>query len=165
MNHLNHTSKTYFRAATALMIVMGLSAQSIAQDRFVFLNDGTEVLDQFTNLIWKRCVEGKSWDGNSCVDEARLFTYKQAITQNSIAFRLPNIKELATLVDTRLRNPAIYTPAFPNTTPVRSWSKTVRAGDATRAWSVDFQDGMVTAHDCTSRLTVRLVRSSPLNRN
>ncbi|PIE55688.1 MAG: hypothetical protein CSA34_07885 [Desulfobulbus propionicus] len=56
-------------------------------------------------------------------------------------WRLPTIKELATLVDYAKYNPAIDTAFFPDTHSATYWSATTLALDTSFAWNVHFDYG------------------------
>lgn len=62
-----------------------------------FLSNEDEILDSKTGLIWKRCLEGMKWDGQTCsgISEefliSQLPTYMKSLRDD---WRLPNIDEL-----------------------------------------------------------------------
>lgn len=74
-----------------------------SQVRYSFINGGTEVMDQKTKLIWRRCSEGAVWDGSQCIENGlpSSFTVESALAQakDQTGWRLPNIKELNSIVD------------------------------------------------------------------
>lgn len=92
------------------------------------LNNGLafdEIKDIKTNLIWKRCAEGQEWDGVSCLFSATTHSWRGALSLAEGDWRLPNIKELVSIVEMACTNPAINTSVFPNTaTSFRYWSST-----------------------------------------
>lgn len=130
--------------------------------------DGNEVTDLKTGLIWRRCAEGKSWDGSACAGTAGIFTHEAALqraaaqaSSNSVAWRLPNVKELASIADLGRSNPAIDPTAFPDTWANGYWSASPRVNDATEAWYIHFSYGYA-QYDLRSRgYQVRLVRTPP----
>lgn len=74
-------------------------------------------------------------------------------------WRLPTIAELMSILDFGRRSPAIDPTYFPNTPyPVSYWTATVRAADATSAWSVDTEGGVHPNTPKISPASVRLVR-------
>lgn len=110
-------------------------------------SDGT-VLDLQTNLLWQRCSLGQSWDANTstCIGTASTHTWQQALalTSNLAGFtdwRLPNIKELASLTDLARSNPAINSTIFPNTVSSIYWSGSAVAFDGSGAWTLHFYNG------------------------
>jgi len=90
--------------------------------RFTDNGDGT-VTDQASGLQWKRCSEGQTWNGSTCVGTLNGYTWQKALQHANTAtyagkddWRLPNIKELASIVEGACSNPAIDLAAFPGTT-------------------------------------------------
>jgi len=79
-------------------------------------------------------------------------------------WRLPSVYELATLLNSATRDPAINTTFFPNTSPNLSsqswyWSSTIQIGNSYDAWSVGFEDeGDVFAPSKSYDLRSRAVR-------
>lgn len=95
--------------------------------RYIRYDNGT-VLDQDTGLMWKACSEGQAWNpaAHSCDLVATRYDKYEALKQADAVnnqggfasfkdWRLPNIKELFTLVERQCRNPAINLAVFPNT--------------------------------------------------
>ena len=65
-------------------------------------NGNSEVLDKQTHLIWQRCSIGQSWDGITCMGTPNSYTWTEALAQAKQlgnSYRLPNIKELQSLVE------------------------------------------------------------------
>ncbi len=100
---------------------------------FVNLNDGT-VKDLNTGLIWSLCTIGQNWDSatQNCIGEVTTFaTWGEALVATSTYsldsqtdWRVPNIKELESIVDRGCSNPSINTSVFPNTPSVNYYSST-----------------------------------------
>jgi hypothetical protein len=72
--------------------------------KYVDNNDGT-ITDKTTKLMWKKCSEGQTWKGSTCVGVAKKFNWNNALehsgdvnTAGYFDWRLPTIKELNTLV-------------------------------------------------------------------
>ncbi len=80
----------------------------------------------------------------------------------AVDFRLPTVRELATLVDeTQTTAPRLAAP-FAAGPSARFWSATVRANPATAAYAVDFATaGVVTEEIASAKLAVRCVRDAP----
>lgn len=117
-----------------------------------------------TGLMWKQCVEGLS--GANCdVGVVAGQTWDNALIAAAAPFagysdwRLPNQKELGSIVETGCTAPSINEVTFPNTpTPRFFWSSTTNANDTTSAWVVYFADGYSRTDPKSNALHVRLVR-------
>jgi hypothetical protein len=127
--------------------------------------DGLTVADTKTNLTWKRCAEGMTLVGTSCTGTATSFTHDGALQQaaGSGGWRLPNVKELSSIVDINAINPAIDSVTFPATPPSLFWSSSPYVTSPSSAWVVDFGVGVVGGtgtlrNDTAHPYFVRLVR-------
>jgi hypothetical protein len=125
-----------------------------AEDRFVPSADGTEVKDTLTGLIWRRCAEGKTWnsDTQTCDGHAREFTWLEALdhVEKNInrKWRMPNVKELYSLVDLEKASPAIDHWAFPHTRSSSFLTSTpVAEGSVVYVQLVEFSQGSVTQRE------------------
>ena len=140
------------------MGLLAAVALAYGADRFSYSNNGSEVTDSATGLIWKRCAEGMTWSGVSCTGSATEYTHEAALQLGINGWRLPNIKELTSIVDHSRKSPAIDLTAFPTTTPVFFWSSSPYPFDSVSAWVVYFYDGSVDIKNRSSGYYVRLVR-------
>ncbi|OUD14669.1 hypothetical protein TPSD3_08605 [Thioflexithrix psekupsensis] len=126
----------------ALQMCNNAIRASTPNDRFQINEDGT-VTDVRTNLVWKRCLEGQT--GANCeTGNASRFTWQQALQyakQVGEGWRLPNIKELASIVELKCDDPAINLSAFPNTRSSGVWSSSPVASGTYNAWDVNFGNG------------------------
>jgi Protein of unknown function (DUF1566) len=125
------------------------------------------VLDKTTRLVWQRCSEGQAWSGGTCQGSAGAYTLDQGIARaqaravaTGFAWRLPNAKELASLIDTTRDRPAIDPQAFPATPQARYWTATPLAGRPLDFWVVNFGFGAVDSRERASEQAVRLVRDA-----
>ena len=131
-----------------------------------FTDNGNETItDNCTNLMWQKCSRGLS--GASCVTGtvvtnywADALSYCEGLNfAGQTDWRLPNIKELQSIVNYQNINPAINTTYFPATQSDYYWSGATREGYPAYAWSVDFSFGYVDSYDKgTNLLYVRCVR-------
>lgn len=122
-------------------LVRGASAS--VQNRYSYINSGAEVVDSKTGLTWRRCIEGMTWTDTTCTGTANTYMHEQALVQakSQTGWRLPNRKELASIVDRSRRNPAIDSVVFPNTPPVDAfWSSSPYVHSSSLAWVV-YSDG------------------------
>lgn len=157
------------KQVTALLFssLLGIvSFAAIAQPYTISAN-GSEVTDQKTGLIWRRCSEGMNWDGTTCAGTATTFTHEAALTQaasqavsTGVAWRLPNVKELTSIADKTRSFPAIDTTAFPATPfNLQCWSSSPLVGDSTSAWFIQYSNGVVVYAGRGTSFYVRLVRT------
>lgn len=130
--------------------------------------DGT-ITDLKTGLMWKQCLEGQS--GSDCASgSVEAFTWPQALqraqTVNSgggfagfTDWRVPNIKELSSLVERKCVEPAINLTRFPNASNYWLWSSSAVAGETDFTWGVDFYNGEPYWRSKDLDYQLRLVRS------
>lgn len=133
-------------------------AATAPDSRFRDNGDGT-VTDLAAGLIWKQCAEGLSGAG-CATGSASSFTWQQALQHaaDNPPWRLPNTKELVSLVESRCATPAINSRLFPNTPPARFWSSSAPAISPSSAWSVFFDLNTVDYVPKYYQSYVRLVR-------
>lgn len=124
---------------------------STPTSRFVDNANGT-VTDSATGLVWKRCSEGQSWDGATCNGSAINDDWQYALEDGSDAvfagasdWRLPNKKELNSLIERQCVNPAINLTVFPATPASFFWSSSPTTTNSERAWLVGFDAGTTPA--------------------
>ena len=118
------------------------------------------VNDAWTGLQWRRCQEGRTWTGSQCLGYTTTFTHEAALahSRNKIGWRLPNVKELGSLLDLNLSSLRIDEIAFPAPAN-RSWTSSADEGTAYEAWYVDFSSYIPVDHDNrTYTKAIRLVR-------
>lgn len=137
-------------AALLFTCLLGLMPCAATAQPFVVSADGLEVTDSATGLIWRRCAEGMTWNGSNCTGTASTFTHELALTRarteataTGVAWRLPSVRELSSIADKSLINPAIDSATFPATPASMFWSATPNVGVPAYAWGVDFVNGSV----------------------
>jgi hypothetical protein len=135
--------------------------------RFEQHNDGT-LTDKATGLMWQRCLIGQA--GVDCSSgTAEPFSWAQALiypeqktAQSTLAgyqdWRLPNIRELASIVELQCGNPAVNLVLFPNNGAGHLWSSSPYRFYDHYAWFLDFNDGIFIYGDRQDKKFVRLVR-------
>ena len=170
MNRLNISSSKFRslhslgKLLTSVLLLVGLCAAHTAQaqTRFSYSADGSEVIDSKTGLVWQRCSAGQSWSAglNTCTGTAATYTHEAALSFAKIqtGWRLPNVRELSSITDKSLINPAIDVTAFPVTPANLFWTASPYAGIAAYAWYVSFLDGYIYSISRNSSHHVRLVR-------
>lgn len=140
--------------------------------QFVDNADGT-VTDLATNLMWKRCSEEHAQDASCTPGDYPYFTWQQALDRAHAVnggtgyaghrdWRLPNVRELRSIVEESCDFPSINSAVFPNTQPGNYWTSSV-AGEwfsvvNQRVWVVAFQLGRPVTEFRDWEYSVRLVR-------
>jgi len=144
-------------------------------NQFSFDNSSDVVTDNKTGLMWARCPAGYGWmeDGNrTCTVLAGgvvgLMSWSSALafaSDNADSYlgysdwRLPNVKELASIIERRCAGYAVNHDVFGPVVTFSSkyWSNThVRESGSAR--SVNYSSGNISVDTPTSSLLVRLVR-------
>lgn len=172
----------FLLTSTALVLVVLTPAAGAAQScrtsipastptsAFALNADGTAT-DVASGLVWKRCAEGQTWDGAHCNGAAGTYNWRQALVQASTSnyggftdWRVPNVRELRSIVEARCYNPTVNATVFPNTTSpststVPFWTASPYATRADYAAYVDFWGGNSDADRKTVAKQVRLVRA------
>lgn len=169
----------------AMILFLGLSGVSYSQvcntdstvattpsDRFTNNGDGT-IEDHLTGLMWKRCSEGTTFDItiDSCVGTAQVYDWQSALQQVGVAntavslrysdWRLPNVKELKSIVEFQCSQPAMNVDYFWYSPEVGGdiyWTSTPSAETATEALLTDFTYGDTRTMNKGFGNGVRLVR-------
>lgn len=126
--------------------------------RYTPSSDGSSVRDNRSGLVWQRCSAGLRWDGGTCSGVLARFSHEEALAyaRDQTGWRLPNIKELASLndwdanftADQARQGPTIDLSAFPNTPKGTFWSATPLvegplSSAASQAWAADFASGAI----------------------
>lgn len=124
-----------------------------------------EITDRRTGLIWQRCSVGQYFSAVTCTGSPLRMTHEAALAYASHQreWRLPSIKELASIADLGCVSPAIDSSAFPGTLSIPYWSSTPVASNPSLAWVWIAIRGEAD-HEWGTRvaaLPVRLVRTSP----
>lgn len=124
--------------------------------------DGT-VQDNATGLIWQKCSRGQNND-STCSGAATgaiwslQLTYCNGLTLAGRSWRMPNIEELKTLVDTTSTAASKINPAFPSTPTVTFHSSTTFDTDGgTMSYQISPNDGSVFPIGKTNAFNVRCV--------
>lgn len=132
--------------------------------RFIISEDGTEVTDNKTGLIWRRCPEGMTASIDGCTGipgaynlEDALALAKSQAKATGKAWRLPKVEELSSIVDTSRKDPSIDIDVFPGTPGSPFFTA---SPDGALSWFVSFYVGKVFSEYNAVPNHVRLVRSS-----
>ncbi len=133
-----------------LVSVFALQAQSACTffDGFIDNNNGT-VTDPRNGVIWKRCPEGKEWNGVCSGKAVEVDWFEAMATANRSLFldktnwRIPTKSESMAVVQTSCKgstnllvsNKIAYSDDF--------WTSTTVASEPLRAWTVHFENGRI----------------------
>ncbi len=165
MKFFRHSTQALLFSLLVVASAMAACPSWPTATRFKISADGTEVTDTRTNLIWARCSVGQTWSGTACTGTVSTFTHEAALTtaQARSGWRLPNVKELASLADRGCASPAIDTTAFSNTSSALYWASSPVVGEDTKAWGVDFDKGAMdyNSQSRSGSFAARLVRINP----
>ncbi|MEM6936010.1 MAG: DUF1566 domain-containing protein [Pseudomonadota bacterium] len=137
--------------------------------------DGELATDLATGLTWQRCAVGMTLnDGGTpadplddrCDGNQGDLTWQLALEAADQSgelgpgnrWRLPNVKELASLAELQCSFPSINVAVFPDTPQGATWTSTPDQGAPGEfSWTVDFLNGSVSGRTVTATLASRLV--------
>ena len=145
-----------------------------SDNRYTDNLDGT-ISDARTGLMWTKCSYGQTYDGNDadldgiiCEGSVAFGDWTQAFgwaaesdanaDYGYSGWRLPNAKELSSIVDFGSFKPAINQSIFPNTSSGPYWSSTPSRANLFQAFVVGFQAGDYGGRDRNNLISLRLVR-------
>ena len=113
-----------------------------------FISRGYYVIDLGQKLEWMTCTVGMKWDQNKCVGKpikVKLDQINSVISQANKQlggnWRLPNRKELESLVCKNCKKVKINTGIFPNTPPESFWTSEKNPWQSQFMWTVNFYTG------------------------
>jgi hypothetical protein len=139
--------------AMLAVVVLLFTSSGAAWGAFVNNNDGT-VSDTATGLVWQRADDGqaKTWQN-------ALSTCEGLELAGQTDWRLPDIRELQSIVDDKRSFPAIDS-AF-SSREERYWSGTTDTSSPGEAWYVHFVTGYAENTSKLDAYQVRCVRGGP----
>ncbi len=142
-------------------------------EQFIDNKDGS-VTDTKSGLTWMRCTLGQQWDGKTCTGDYLESTWQEALQATERLnkdggfaghqdWRMPNIKELNSILELACYAPTINLEVFPGTSNWYYWSSTPSMGvtekpwTRLRQWGIDFHNGNHMPSNFSKR-RARLVR-------
>ncbi len=126
--------------------------------RFVDNGDGT-ITDKATGLMWAKDGNGPGCFNGGLKNWADSITWAEALDfAGHTDWRMPNIKELLSIVDVRYWSPAIDASVFINTGIAAYSSSTTRGQWTLTNWYVHFDPGTISSTAKTTAIRVRAVR-------
>lgn len=145
-----YNGNTFWNADTALGHVRCVTAGAVSTappSRYTIT--ATTVRDVDTQLEWLRAPSSSTYS------QAGAAAYCTGEATDGGGWRLPEVQELETLVDTTVGPPAINTTAFPGTPSATFWSVSTYPG---AGMVIDFTDGFINNSPVANLHTVRCVR-------
>jgi hypothetical protein len=140
--------------AVILLATAAPASASAPIGHFRYTGNSTVVVDWKTGLTWQRTASSEKY---SWVDAQSYCAAVSVPVVGGSGWRLPNIKELLSLVDySQSTGPMIDTAAFPNAAPEQFWSALVPFN--LYAGYVDFGTGRVSLDSQKVTHAVRCVR-------
>lgn len=133
-----------------------------------FTLQGEEAYDRRTHLTWARCSVGKRWHDShhQCTGSVMLLSPDEATAyaqKLGHGWRLPNIDELASIIEQNCGEPAINTTIFPDVRYISEgspyWSESKYEDMPALRYYVDFMSGAIDARSDGVSAAVRLVRT------
>lgn len=127
------------------------------------------VADTRSGLTWMRCPIGMRWNNDHCLnvpDRASWSDAKIAIIRLNEEggyagfrdWRLPNLEELSTLIESKCYEPAINSAIFPDTPSTGFWTTTEDIYNRQGAWLVYFLNGKPYMGNWDYEWAIRAVR-------
>lgn len=141
-NNRSAASPDYARCVRGGGSGEGFSEHAVAPPNQYTLLSADEARDNYTGLIWQR--EG---DASGLIDWQQAVAYCDNLTLGTSSdWRLPSVRELATLVDEADVAPSIDEATFPNTHyGARSnnwyWASHRQRNSSSASWGLNFDDG------------------------
>ncbi|AXV64396.1 DUF1566 domain-containing protein [Pseudoalteromonas lipolytica] len=140
--------------------------QTTPDSRFVINENGT-VSDVETGLMWQRCSFGQTYNSATatCEGTSQQLTWGEALRgakNTRLAgfsdWHVPNVKELASILEHRCVQPSINESVFLATKLQNYWSSTSGKERTDLAWVYQFDKGINSLHAKESDVFLRLVR-------
>ena len=152
-----------FSAVPAAQSCVPNIPQTTPGEDFVDHGNGT-VTHKKTGLMWSQCLLGQS--GSDCTSgNSNIYTWEKALEVTAAStlagyndWRLPNVKELGSIVEEACYDPAINLSIFPNTPSEGVWSASPGYNAGYDAWIFSYYWGACYPAFRDNRLRVRLVR-------
>jgi hypothetical protein len=135
-----------------LRVVRNLTSPFNNADHYIDNGDGI-IKDSCTRLEWQK------------IQAAGIMTWEEALAYASgltiagkSGWRLPNVKELQSLNDEKLKNPSFNRNYFPSVSSGNYWSSTTLKNTPAKAWDINVYYGIVSYNDKTLKEYVLCVR-------
>ena len=138
---------SFFKIYTAIIILLFfLNFNNVWANNFI--SRGYYVIDLSQKLEWMTCTVGMIWDQNKCVSKpikVKLHQIDSIISQANDQlggnWRLPNRKELESLVCKDCKKVKINSRIFPDTPAESFWTSEKNPWQSQFMWTVNFFTG------------------------
>ena len=166
------SSSAYYVRLVSSSDAVGAWFSDYSNSRYTDNGDGT-ISDQRTDLMWMKCTYGQTYSSGSCTGTATSGDWQAAFaaadasnaansnagTYGHTDWRLPNKKELSSIVDLGNTPSTVNQTIFPSTQAAAYWTATPSAADDSKAFTIDFTTATYgAATRSTNAIYVRLVR-------
>ncbi|MBS9834898.1 DUF1566 domain-containing protein [Vibrio alginolyticus] len=159
LRFLNYSVQTIVLFYSMLVIAPGYAEDIECKTKVDFVRPTTSLSDFVdykngvvkqisTGLMWQLCPVGQKWDGATCLGNATQMTFYQALTkaEENTAFgytnwRLPNVKELYSIVEKSCRGPYLNQIFSPFITGGSYWSSTFTRTIPYTIYGMSFSSG------------------------
>lgn len=142
---------------------------TVNANAFVIDEEQGIVTDSSTGLMWSMCNLGESWNESlkTCNGSASDANWQSSLLQASQVnmagfsdWRLPNLKELMSIIERQCAAPAANLDLFPTMKPEDYWTSTpvFNQNSENYVWAVQFVEGSNFENDKISTALTRLVR-------
>jgi hypothetical protein len=153
-NKMKQTNQTISNGNFSFFIVLFALLMLTASASAGLSKSGNIVTDSVTKLQWQDDTTGSTMTWRAAIDHCEGLTL-----DSHTDWRLPNLRELTSIVDDTNSVPSIDTTAFEHTASNYYWSSTTYAGHTSDAWNVLFGSGGQYYYGKSSSLYVRCVRA------
>ncbi|MCJ7828831.1 MAG: DUF1566 domain-containing protein [Dehalococcoidia bacterium] len=117
------------------------------------------VIDRATSLIWAADGTAAGCNNGSTITWSNAIIYAEGLTFAGFSdWRVPNIRELMSILDYNEYMPTIQDPPFTHTKSNIYWSSTTSKNNDLVVWYVNFLEGIITTTAKTGLRYVRVVR-------
>jgi len=140
--------------------VRGAAKGAVPADRFAVYAAKGIVYDQLTGRVWQRATATSGGDdlkGNFYPASASAYCGNLALEGEG--WRMPQAREIESLVATAVANPAIDAKAFPGTSPTYYWGSQTSPYSSSYHYSPEFAKGSVCQLGSFGKYRVRCVRT------
>ncbi len=137
-----------------------VTTETLSEENFIIDDANGTVEDIISQLRWARCAFGQTWNGKTCEGFPQQLNWQEALTTADEldyglinAWRIPDIKELMSIIDFQCAIPPLNASLFPQAPASLDnglWSSTPVQTDPidplnpeVKIWFIDLGEGKV----------------------